>query len=144
MEVITRKRSNAGAVMGLLRFTIAVPIVFPICTLAGEIEGTLYGNDRPIANECISICCESEDSQCACDSESSQCLCESQDLQCETTDLNGYFRFYIAHTGTCQIRIPHPVTGRDLTHRVYSYIYPVRYDFDLTTNAEGQYRLRRH
>lgn len=107
--------------MRFIKFALLATVVVPSLASGGQIDGTLFQNGQPVANKDIRIRCEPN-------------VSESR-----TTDPQGTFRFYVEQSGICFFE----VVDLGLTHKIYSYQYPVRYDFDLVKQPEGGYLLRR-
>jgi hypothetical protein len=107
--------------MRLIRF--ALPTTFLLLSLAwgGQIDGTLYQSGQPVAGQNIQV------------------RCEPNVLQSGTTDSRGAFSIYMDQTGICAFE----VIDLGVTHKIYSYRDPVRYDFDLVVQPDGRYLLRR-
>jgi len=96
------------------------------CVLSAEafggwIDVTLFENGKPLADRKIQITCGTEV------------------LAPVTRDSWGVWRFFTRHEGTCEFQLLDPVP---LSHKIYSYRDPVRYDFDLI-RQDGGYLLRR-
>jgi len=99
---------------------LLVSVLFPTITWGGQINGTLFRDGQPVANEEVRIRC-------------------GQDAQCVKTDSQGRFTFFVRQTGICHFEIRR--TGA--THKIISYQLPVRYDFDIFRETDDQDRLRR-
>ncbi len=90
-------------------------------TRAGQIDGTLFKDGRPVAGATIE-------------------LRRGEDVSLRsTTDAMGAFRVFLQETGSYEFVLPE----HNLRYRIYSYPSPVRYDFDLAKQDDGSYLLRR-
>jgi uncharacterized GH25 family protein len=115
--------------MRFTKFALLATAVVPSLALGGQIDGTVFKNGQPVGNGDIRIRCEPN-------------VSESR-----TTDLQGTFSFYVEQSGICSFEVVDLKAAEDkrivAAHRVYSYQYPVRYDFDLVPQPGGGYSLRR-
>lgn len=108
--------------MRMIKFALLVSVLFPTIIWGGQINGTLFRNGQPVANENIRI------------------TCEQNRVQNVATDPQGRFTVFVLQTGMCDFEIVR--TG--VKHKIYSYQLPVRYDFDVVRGPDGQDQLRRH
>lgn len=108
--------------MRIIKVALLASFLFPTITWGGQINGTLFQAGQPVANENVRI------------------TCEQNIAQTIPTDSQGRFTFFVRQTGMCHFE----VVDMGLTHKIYSYNLPVRYDFDLVRQPDGGYLLRRH
>ena len=108
--------------MRMIKFALLASVLFPAITWGGQINGTLFRDGQPVVNKGVRI------------------RCEPNIVQSAATDSQGVFTLYVSQTGMCLFE----VVDMGLTHRIYSYQLPVRYDFDLVRQPDGGYLLRRH
>lgn len=105
--------------MRLIEGALFASIAVSCPTFAGQIDGSLFKGGQPVANKDIRL------------------RCEGRTLQSRTTP-DGTYRFFVEQSGVCLFEVVDP----ELTHKIYSYQDPVRYDFDLVSDGNG-YLLRR-
>ncbi len=108
--------------MAIIKFAVLASVFLPSIAWGGQINGTLFRDGQPMANEDIRI------------------TCGQNIVQAIATDSQGRFTFFVHQTGTCDFEI----VRMGLTHKIYSYQLPVRYDFDVVRATDGRYLLRRH
>jgi uncharacterized GH25 family protein len=108
--------------MRVIKLGLLASVLFPAITWGGQISGTLFRDGQPLANEDVRI------------------ICEQNTAQTVATDSQGRFMFFVRQTGMCGFA----VAKIGVTHKIYSYQLPVRYDFDVVRAPDGRFPLRRH
>lgn len=86
---------------------------------AGQIYGTLFLNNQPLAQTVVVLTCGAETGQA-------------------TTDGSGVYRIFVRATGNCSVAVD--PNGRNARGSLYSYDRPTAYDFDVI-NQGGQWIL---
>lgn len=104
--------------MDAVRKAVGVVLLFPICSIAGEIYGTISANGKPLANESVSV------------------TCNKGTVVSKPSDAYGSYRVFAPAQGPCRLAV------RGLPAEVRSYGGPVRYDFEIRTQA-GKTSLQR-
>lgn len=106
-------------------FAILVLFIFlsPIIAYAAQIYGSLTEGGSPVRGVRAVI------------------KCSSGREYSKDTDNYGSYNVYVGEKGKCAFTVYY--SGQTPTSDVYSYDEPVRYDFELMRQQNGQYILRR-
>ncbi len=98
--------------MQAVQNAIIIALVFPACSVAGEIYGTISEGGKPVQNESVTVKCGQEAAEPS-----------------KPTDTYGSYRVVVRTQGRCTLSV------RGLEAKVRSYDSAVRYDFEIRTEG---------
>jgi|SRR5262249_12407983 len=109
--------------MKTLAILVFLIFLFPIIAFAAQIYGSLTEGGQPVRGVKVVIKCSSDQSYTG------------------DTDNNGSYSVYVRENGRCSFTVYYQ--NQTATADVYSYNDPVRYNFELVRQPNGQYILQR-
>lgn len=110
--------------MKTIRLALLLIIFSPSVASAAQIFGTLKEGDRPVGKG-VNVVVE-----CAGGGDSKE------------TDAYGSYNLFVRQSGKCTLKVFYQGQW-SAPFTIYSYNDPVRYDFELVRQGDGQYALRR-